>query len=256
MHLLVTRPQSDAQELKERLEALGHTVSVAPLLQIELTEISFADVQDAVGLIATSTNAMAALAASPDVLAGVRQRPLFAVGAATARRASALGFETVVTGPGTAEQLVDVIASHVAATSGPLVHLAGDHLAFDLGAALRALTIDVRVVRVYRSVAVSALPAEIGPLLTRGVIDGVILMSPRSSQTWQSVVSKLTPRPPLETIAHICLSNAVAAGLETATPLKSASATDRPLMVSVSERPTLESLLALVQRLATTAKTG
>ena len=34
MHLIVTRPEEDAMPLKARLEALGHTVTVAPLLRI------------------------------------------------------------------------------------------------------------------------------------------------------------------------------------------------------------------------------
>ncbi len=37
MHLLITRPEPDAAELKSRLVALGHEVSVEPLLRIELS---------------------------------------------------------------------------------------------------------------------------------------------------------------------------------------------------------------------------
>ena len=37
MHILVTRPEPDASEMRDRLAGMGHTADVAPLLQISLT---------------------------------------------------------------------------------------------------------------------------------------------------------------------------------------------------------------------------
>ena len=39
MHVLVTRPETDAAELKAALEAQGHEVTVEPLLTIEAIRI-------------------------------------------------------------------------------------------------------------------------------------------------------------------------------------------------------------------------
>ena len=66
MRLLVTRPEPDAAQFKERLAALGHAGLVAPLISIEFAkgQIPLNGVQ---ALVATSRNALRALARSPSL---------------------------------------------------------------------------------------------------------------------------------------------------------------------------------------------
>ena len=64
MHVLVTRPEPDAAELKAALEVLGHEVSLEPLLAISSLPIEPTVFEGARGVIVTSRNGLRALAGS------------------------------------------------------------------------------------------------------------------------------------------------------------------------------------------------
>ena len=117
------------------LEERGHQATVEPLLQVSFEDADAIDLDGVQALIATSRNGLRALKSHP-ALAEARRLPLFAVGEATAKEARALGFEMVVTGAGTAQELVVHIVSAVDPAAGLLLHLAGDTLAGDLRGAL------------------------------------------------------------------------------------------------------------------------
>lgn len=245
MHVLLTRPERDAAALKDRIEALGCRVSLAPLLDIRFQSIAADALAGATGIVATSRNGLNALALA-DALELARTLPVFAVGPATAQRAHELGFATVIAGAGTAAELVPIIAAHPRSEAGGLVHLAGDHLAFDLAGALRDRGIALKAIPAYASVAAETLPEDIIRDLSAGAIDAVVLMSPRSAKTWV----RLTDAPRLKTalpdITHICLSGAVAealSGIPALTPV-------------IADNPNADAVVTAVYRLAGSGKTG
>ena len=94
MHLIVTRPQADSDRLKSRLEANGHTASVAPLLTIQADTAAVIPDSPWQAIAMTSANALSALAdiGIPEKLKAI---PVFAVGPASAGLAGELGFEDV-----------------------------------------------------------------------------------------------------------------------------------------------------------------
>ena len=102
MRLLVTRPEPDATRQAEILAAHGHEPVVAPLLLIEPATDVILDLGGAQALIVTSRNALRALSSHPDLALSLRL-PFFAVGEATAKAATDLGFAKVTAGPGTGE---------------------------------------------------------------------------------------------------------------------------------------------------------
>ena len=65
MRVLVTRPEPEASELRVRLEQMGHTVTLAPIMQIDLFPPAADVLAGAQALLATSRNALKALALSP-----------------------------------------------------------------------------------------------------------------------------------------------------------------------------------------------
>ena len=131
MRLLVTRPEPDALKLRAVLEEHGHEATVEPLLHVSFELGNDFDLDGVQALIATSRYALRALKSHP-LRALARKLPLFAVGRATAAEARAQGFETVVTGAGTAEELVAHIVSIAEPSAGLLLYLAGDQLTGDL----------------------------------------------------------------------------------------------------------------------------
>lgn len=244
MHILLTRPENDAAALKARIEALGCRASLAPLLKISFLPIAPSSLVGASAIVATSRNGLRALAQS-DALIIARALTVFAVGPGTAQLAQELGFTTIISGPGTGAELVPIIVRQPDVRTGTLVHLAGDHLAFNLAAALSEQNITVTTIPSYTSVAAETLPEMTVSELAAGTIDAVVLMSPRSATTWARLTGMLPITPTLTDITHICLSDAVAGALSEL----------RGVTTVIADRPNADAIISAVYRLAGSAKT-
>ena len=244
MHVLVTRPAEDAEPLKSRIEALGCKVSLAPLMEIVPNEIAPDDMDGATALIATSGNALSVIARSLVELPLVQKLPLYVVGPGTAAAARVAGFQNIVEGAGRARDLVPLLTSKGAKIGKRPIYLRGDHLAFDLEAALAQAGVTIVPVTAYRAVAAEALPATVIKALQTGGIDIVTLMSPRTARIWARLVAVLSP-PQLSGVTYLCLSNRVAEALG---PLAKAD------KVVVPSHPNVDDMIALVKRLAAGSK--
>ena len=239
MRWLVTRPEPDAMKLMAVLEEHGQEAVVEPLLSISFDDGDGIDLEGVQALIATSRNGLRALKSHP-ALAEARALPLFAVGGATAKEARALGFEMVVTGAGTAQELVVHIVSALDPAAGLLLHLAGDTLAGDLRGALEEHGFRVLQPQVYRMLAATALSEDTVEQLAMGEIDGVILLSPRTTQVYATLMRKQGLATVAHGLAHFCLSAEVARRLE---PLGK-------VRTQIAEAPRLEEVLALIDAVA------
>jgi len=233
MRLLVTRPEPDASREAEILVARGHQAVLASLLEIEFSDGPL-ELAGAQGLVASSRNAIRALAAHPQ-LGEALKLPLFAVGEATAGAARELGFAEIVIGPGTAAELAALIASESEPGGGPFVHLAGETLAFDLKGALEAEGFVIQKSVLYRAIPADALPPQALNQLAEGHLDGAILMSPRSAALFAALVAKHDLANQVMRLVCYCLSKAVA---EEVVPLG--------CEIRVAARPREEDVLALL----------
>jgi len=239
MRLLVTRPEPDALKLRAVLEEHGHEATVEPLLSVSFDAPDPIDLEGVQALIATSRNALRALKSHP-LLGEARKLPLFAVGRSTAAEGRTLGFEMVVTGAGTAQQLVAHIVSVSEPSAGLLLHLAGDRLAADLKGELELHGFRVLQPVVYHMQAANALSDDTVEQLAMGEIEGVILMSPRTATIYASLMRKHGLTSVARRLIHFCLSEATARRLQTLGPVRSESA----------EMPRLEEVLALIDAAA------
>jgi uroporphyrinogen-III synthase len=212
MHVLVTRPEPDVWQTKAEFEKLGLQVTSAPLLTIAFNDIAPGVFDGASGVVATSKNALRGLALS-GLVDKVQPLQVYAVGEETAAFAEDLKLRNITAGRGTAADLVPVIAERHAGRPGPLIHLAGDYLAFDLAGALGEKNIKVAVLTVYRSIAAERLPPGVIGALKSGQINAVTLMSPRTAQIWGELTAKHGLQSELNNIIHVCLSQAVAVAL-------------------------------------------
>lgn len=242
MRLLVTRPEPDASRQAEDLRAMGHEPVLAPLLTIKLVEDVPLQLEHAQALIITSRNALRAIAARPELNEALGL-PLYAVGEATAHAAAELGFRHVVTGPGTGAELVPLIAGELDVSQGPLVHLAGETLAFDLKSALQAKGFKVHQPVLYAALPADGLPRQALQLLRGGDLDGVILMSPRTAAIFAGLVTRAGAVTQASELRCYCLSQSVA---EAVAPLRS--------KILVASAPREEELLALID--SETASSG
>ncbi len=242
MHLLVTRPEPDARRLAKRLAERGHDVTLAPLFSIHFLQCPRFSLEGIQALVATSRNGLRALAATP-LLAAARRLPLFSVGAATTQLGESLGFQTIHTGTQSARSLPQLIARRAEPRAGPLLHLAGRHLAHDPTAELARFGFQLQRVVLYESVAADKFAPDVVATLHNGDVDGVLLMSRRSAQQFARLTRIHNLQPAISKLTYFCLSKPIADALHEA--LGEATCDSR-----ISDTARLDALLALIDATA------
>ncbi|MEO1160971.1 MAG: uroporphyrinogen-III synthase, partial [Pseudomonadota bacterium] len=163
----MTRPQSDGDRLKARLETNGHTASVAPLLTIQVDTSAIVPGNSWQAIAVTSANALTALAdvGIPDKLKTV---PVFAVGPASARLASELGFADVRQAEGDMIALRDLMKQALKPAGGPILYLTGKVRSGDLAADLRSDGFSVERIELYEAIAATQLPVHANEAILSG----------------------------------------------------------------------------------------
>jgi uroporphyrinogen-III synthase len=239
VRLLVTRPEPDASALADELRRLGHEPVVQPLLEFGVLDFDLAPIQAADGLIFTSGNALRALSQMMEG-AAISGCPVYCVGAETERRLREAGFKTIMATADTAEALA---AKIVAATSkgAKLVHVTGEHQAFDLAGALKREGLSICTLSVYCMQARRAFDSCIADEIGGGEIGGVILMSPRTADVFVMLCERHGLSSSAKSLHYYCLASSVAKELKRLDPV----------YVHVAAKPSRAALLALLPELPT-----
>lgn len=251
MHILVTRPEPDASQMRALLMAQGHTADIAPLLDITVTAPDEQSLAGISALVVTSRNGLRALERS-EGLARLLPLPLLVVGRGTGAAARAMGFADVTVGPATAKDLVPLIiaawrdkilpacCAPDAGLPGPVLHVAGDKISFDLIPPLAEAGIPLRRVTVYHSSPATRLPDAVKRCIAGRGYDGVLLMSPLSAQTYIHLVADAGLSEPARDVAYLCLSKGIA-------DILAVLGTPRVL---IAAKPNVEEMVVLVRNLA------
>src|SRR2546425_289929 len=158
MHLLVTRPEPDAERTASVLRARGHRVTVVPVLRAETIPGADFGGGPFAAVVMTSANAARAIANHPrrDELLAL---PVFTVGRHTAEAAGAAGFSNVASADGGWRELVRLVASNTTikakgkGKATRLLYLPAERPAGDVAGVLTALGRTVETVVLYRTVA-------------------------------------------------------------------------------------------------------
>jgi uroporphyrinogen-III synthase len=195
MRVAITRALPEAERTAERVRARGAETIVAPLLTIVPCAYD-TNTEGAQALLFTSSNGVRAF---PDVR-GARDRLVLTVGDATAEAAHEAGFVNVRSAGGDVHALAALAMASLDPAKGKLIHIAGDHIAGDLGGALRAAGFEVERRLAFASVAASALPAVFSEPL-----DAVTFHSPRAAETFVTLGA-----PKSAELIAACLSEAIA----------------------------------------------
>ena len=231
MRLLVTRPEPDNERTAAELRARGHEVMVAPMLRVEPVIDADLGAGPWAAVLITSANGARAIAAHKR-RGELTALPVLAVGQASATAARAAGFSDVTSADGDGGDLARLAAVRVSGAAMPLLYLAGEERARDLGAELAASGLKVATVAVYRTVKVAALPDDVRAALAAGVVEGVLHFSRRSVESYLDCARD---GPALQPI-HYCLS------ARAAEPLQAAGAS----RIRVAAKPDEAGVLALV----------
>lgn len=213
MKALVTRPREDAVGLAAALIERGIEPLLEPLLRIEIAPnahtVLAAALSGAQAVLFTSANGARAFAS----VSLVRDLPVFAVGDATARAARSAGFGRVESAGGDVHALASLVVQRLTPAAGALIHAAASAVAGDLAGALGRTGFVVRRVRLYNAVAATNLSAESQHVIRTGAVDFALFFSPRSAETFVTLVRTAGLGERTASITAIALSPAVAAAL-------------------------------------------
>jgi len=199
MRVLVTRPSEDAGRTGEALAAAGHEAILAPLFAV--VALDHDAPADCDALVATSANALRHARLEPRL----RDRPLYAVGRATAGEARRAGFKDVRSAEGDSADLAAMIAAD---PGRRLLYLAGRPRR---DAALTALAgFKIATVETYETVPVEALPPIAAAALASDDVEAVLHFSPRASSVFADLVGRAGLMPQAARLLHIFISPAAA----------------------------------------------
>lgn len=238
MHVLVTRPIYYARSLAAALAARGYGALVAPMLTIAPAEgveppLDLAGVQ---ALLFTSANGARVFAG----LSEARDLPVFAVGDASAGAAREAGFARVESAGGDIADLARLVAEHLDPKGGALYHAAASKVAGDLTGFLEGRGFSVRRDVLYDAVAATRLTKELRTALVAGSLDVATFFSPRSAETFVSLIQDAGLDGACTRTVALSLSDAVAEKLRA---LSWAG-------IEVAARPNQDSLLACLDGIA------
>ena len=204
MRVLVTRPEPHASRTAALLEARGHVAHKGPVARIERLGPILPDAAEVDAVVLTSANA--AFALHP-----YRHLPVFAVGAATGRAATAAGAASVTTAAGEWQSLARLLAGPTGPSPGArLLHLSGAEIRGDLGRAARAagFAVDRRIV--YAARAEPWLDRRVLDLLNGAALDAVLFFSPAHATIWRRQVERAAAGDRLFPLLAVASSEAVA----------------------------------------------
>ena len=212
MRLLITRPEPNASELALKVEALGHQTHIEPLMSVKFIEDETID-GDFSAIILTSQNTVKALVHQNSITKYL-DTPVFAVGNTTTKAAKEAGFNQVFEGSGNVQSLLPEIIKQVSTGAFPILYPSGEDIAYDIGKDLELAGYTYVRQVLYKTVAATSFSDKLTNLIHYGELDGVILLSPKTSAIWASLITDNQNIVRQSPITAYCLSTAIAEPLK------------------------------------------
>ena len=223
-----------------RVAALGFTPISAPMSAVRPLPARLPPPASVQAVVLTSANALPAFLAAPGLLPTMALElsavPVLAVGDATASRARATGFTSVISADGDAEALAALVARHCTPGLGTLLLPTARREGLVLARRLRAAGFAVVRRAVYVTVPQSSLARPAVDGLSRGAVDAVLFYSAAAARRFAILLPAALPASCLHLVDALALSPAVAAPLATL-PWR---------RIRVAARPTQDALLTLL----------
>lgn len=211
MHILITRPQEGATSLANQLQGLGHQVMIDSLIQlIPIPEhlLKLPPLSSFEAIVATSQQAIRCLAN----LTPHRDFPLWCVGTESAKIAKKLGFQTIHTAKGSAENLVEKLLETLPSfLQKPILHVSGDVIRVDMVEALQTQGLIAQRVVVYKTQEAKTFSYETHHALKAGILEAVLFYSPRTARIFQNLCQAAQLEPSCASLTALCLSDSIKA---------------------------------------------
>lgn len=211
--ILVTRPQSVAESLAQRLQEMGYQTFVEPLMTLRPLFSPPPPAPPDAPLVMTSRLVFSMLAAQRWQIAPRLSCPCYCIGSRTAAEARAFGFTDVRQGDSEAEHLARMILQNEPEQVS-LLHVGGEDISPEFLERLQAAGRSVVHWTVYKAEGAESLTPGLQTALKDGRIDAVLLFSPRTSRLFVQLVKEAKLGPCCENMTAIGLSQAVVSPLQ------------------------------------------
>jgi len=147
MHILLTRPLEDCNEMILKFQSLGHQVFNLPLISIEGIDCKSLNYLEFKGIIFTSANAIKFL----ETKNIDKKINCFCVGSATEKKARSIGFQNVFAADGNVENLKELILLNFDYLDGKLLYVSGETISSNLDQQLISQGYNIKRIINYRS---------------------------------------------------------------------------------------------------------
>ena len=184
MHILLTRPLEDIQELILKFQELGHVVSHMPVIKIEKVNYKSINFSEFSGIIFTSSNAIKYL----DTRIIDKNKICFCVGSATEKKARSAGFQNVISADGNVSNLKELILQNFNPSSGKLLYVSGEVTTNDLDQDLISNGYDVKRIINYTARSIENLDEKFVEKLKQKMPDIVYVYSQNSALSFLKLI--------------------------------------------------------------------
>ena len=184
MHILLTRPLEDSQELILRFKKLGHEISHMPLVKIEKKNHENLNFSDYKGIIFTSSNSIKFL----DIKLIDKKINCFCVGNKTETKARSIGFLNVYSAEGNVRNLKELILQNYNSSDGRLLYVSGEQISINLDQELIAAGYSVKRIINYRSRPIENISEAFIDKLKLKMPEIVFIYSPNSAINFLNII--------------------------------------------------------------------
>ena len=207
MNILITRPLIDAEDLMEKIFAVGHKIIHLPTLKILAADIKPINSNDFDAFIFTSANAIRNL----KLINTNKNLHCFCVGSITEKIARQLGFINTSSAGGTVNALKNLIMiSDKINKNSNLAYFCGDYTSYDLDSELKRQGLKIKKIINYYSEAIIDLNDANKKLIKRYPPDLIYIYSFRSAESFITIVKNYSLSPLMVQSTVMCISEKVA----------------------------------------------
>ncbi len=190
MHILLTRPLEDSEELILRFQNLGHQISHMPVIKIKKKNHEKINFLDYKGVIFTSSNSIKYL----EVKLINKNISCFCVGNKTEKKARSMGFLNVYCADGNVRNLKELILQNYNSSNGKLLYVSGEQISINLDQELIAEGYSVKRIINYTACPIEIFKDDFIEKLKSNMPDIVYVYSQNSAMSFLNLIknNKLT----------------------------------------------------------------
>ena len=186
MHILLTRPIEDSQELILKLQLSGHKISHLPVIKIDKVNYDEINHSDYDGIIFTSSNAVKNLNCK-NIDKNIY---CFSVGSATEKSARNIGFQNVFSADGNVNNLKEIILQNFDNNQGSLLYVRGKIISSNLNKYLIAEGYSVKRIINYNVLPIEEIGERFIEDLKSSMPDIIFIYSENSAKSYLNLLKK------------------------------------------------------------------